>query len=252
MASDVQPAPFVKQLAANDRPTRDKAVSSLRTYLQGKQHFSDLELLKLWKGLFFSSNKGMWLSDRPRTQQRLATDLANLLSILPTTTFLPFISAFWTTIAREWTGIDVLRMDKILLLIRKYLSASFSYLSRNVWADTELVKGYMGILGSIPLNPRDGKVPNGLKYHVLDIYVEELDGVDTPRCGELPLRLLLGPLRTLEKESTTKAVRMRAKEALADERLKDWEHVGVREDGDGKSGGEDGEGAGNEWGGIDA
>lgn len=36
-----------------DRPTRDKAVASLRTYLQGKQQFSELELLKLWKGLFF-------------------------------------------------------------------------------------------------------------------------------------------------------------------------------------------------------
>jgi len=193
----------------------------------------------------------MWLSDRPRTQQRLATDLANLVSVLPPSTVIPFLSAFWTTIAREWTGIDILRMDKILLLIRKYLSASFTYLSRNGWADTALVKGYMAILASIPLNSGDGKVPNGLRYHVLDIYVEELDRVDTPRCGGLPLDLLLGPLRMIEKESPTKAVKVRAKEALADERLKDWEYVSVGENGDGKSGEEDDEGGGDEWGGID-
>ncbi len=113
------------------------------------------------------------------------------------------------------------------------------------------MKGYMAILASIPLNSGDGKVPNGLRYHVLDIYVEELDRVDTPRCGGLPLDLLLGPLRMIEKESPTKAVKVRAKEALADERLKDWEYVSVGENGDGKSGEEDDEGRGDEWGGID-
>lgn len=36
-----------------DRPTREKALSSLRLYLTSSRVFSDLELHKLWKGLFF-------------------------------------------------------------------------------------------------------------------------------------------------------------------------------------------------------
>jgi ribosomal RNA-processing protein 1 len=51
----------------------------------------------------------MWMSDKPLPQQRLANDLASLVDILPSETALPFLDAFWKTMAREWNGIDVLR-----------------------------------------------------------------------------------------------------------------------------------------------
>ncbi|KAI9834230.1 MAG: hypothetical protein M1819_003068 [Sarea resinae] len=237
-----QQSPFVKQLAANDRQTRDKAVSSLRTYLSGKKHFGEMELLKLWKGLFFC----MWMSDRPRTQQRLAIDLAGLVEVLPEETALSFLEAFWKTMAREWNGIDVLRMDKFLLLVRTYLNASFRYLQRRGWADVKTIEAYTTILSSTPLNPTDGKIPNGLRYHVIDIYVDELDKVDRPRSGDMPLERLLEPLRKLEKESATKAVRQRTRETLTDDRLADWtkeEEDPVEEDTE--------EDKNKEWGGFD-
>ena len=59
---------------------------------------------------------GMWMSDRARTQQRLAADLAGLVDVLPDENALPFLRAFWITIAREWTGIDVLRSVAVALL----------------------------------------------------------------------------------------------------------------------------------------
>ena len=129
MAAEVQQAPFVKQLAANgkellnsyrkglishiDRPTRDKAVASLRTFLGGRRRLEDLELLKLWKGLFFC----MWMSDRPRPQQMLAADLADLVAVLPESNVLPFLTAFWKTMAREWTNIDVLRYAESVSIV---------------------------------------------------------------------------------------------------------------------------------------
>lgn len=109
----------------------------------------------------------------------------------------------------------------------------------------------MGVLAAIPLSPADGKVPDGLRYHVLDVYVEELDRVDTPRCGGLPVGLLLEPLRRLERESPSKAVRRRAREALADERIQDWEDTSTGENGEAKIDGEGSESGGDEWGGID-
>ena len=49
------------------------------------------------------------MSDKRPVQQRLATDLAGLVEIMPEETVLPFLDAFWKTIAREWPGIDALR-----------------------------------------------------------------------------------------------------------------------------------------------
>jgi len=51
----------------------------------------------------------MWMSDKPRTQQQLARDLAGLVDVVPDATAIPFLDAFWKTMAREWSGIDVLR-----------------------------------------------------------------------------------------------------------------------------------------------
>jgi ribosomal RNA-processing protein 1 len=86
------------------------------------------------------------------------------------------------------------------------------------------------------------KIPNGLRYHIIDIYVDELDKVDTPRNRNLPIDVLLGPLRNLETESPTKAVRLKVKEALEDARLSDWNNQEQMEQRDENE---------EEWGGID-
>jgi ribosomal RNA-processing protein 1 len=88
-----------------EKSTRDGAIDTLRTYLRSRKEFSELELLKLWKGLFYC----MWMSDKPRNQQQLARDLAALVDIVPGDTVVPFLDAFWKTMAREWSGIGQLR-----------------------------------------------------------------------------------------------------------------------------------------------
>ncbi|KAI4267303.1 MAG: hypothetical protein LQ337_008420, partial [Flavoplaca oasis] len=53
MASEVQETPFVKQLASSDRKIREDALEKIRSYLLYKRDLSELDLLKLWRGLFF-------------------------------------------------------------------------------------------------------------------------------------------------------------------------------------------------------
>ncbi|KAL3427974.1 Ribosomal RNA-processing protein 1-like protein [Phlyctema vagabunda] len=224
MTTDIQQTSFVKQLAANDRPTRDKALQSLRTYLSGRRDLPALELLKLWKGLFYC----MWMSDRPRTQQQLANDLAALVSVLPSATVIPFLRAFWLTMQREWTNIDVLRMEKFLLLTRRYLGASFEVLKQGKW-EGALVKEHLDLLQEIPCNVDDMKVPNGMRFHVIDIYIDELEKSGAVEEDPETLQTLLGPLRKLAKDSPTKPVRTKSKEALADERLPGNEKPEVEE-----------------------
>ena len=134
-------------------------------------------------------------------------------------------------------------MDKFLRLVRYYVNASFTYLSAHTW-DSSLVADYVLVIGDIPLSPTDRKVPDGLRYHVLDVWVEELDSVDREKKEDCPVDEIMEPVRRLEKAGATKMVRERARETLGDQRLRDWSGGGGKE-------GPDGEVDGEEWEGLD-
>ncbi|CAG8977738.1 hypothetical protein HYALB_00012173 [Hymenoscyphus albidus] len=255
-SSTIEQTPFVKQLAANDRPTRDQALESLKTYLSGRHRptrdqaleslktylsgrrsLPPLELLKLHKGLFYS----LWLSDRPIPQQNLASSLASLLGVLPAETLIPFLRAFWQTMAREWTHIDVLRMEKFLLLVRRYVGSSLTVLKEGGW-ETERVQEVLDVYEEIPLSVGDVRVPMGLRFHVVDVWVDELERVglleDVGVTG-MVLEQVMAPLVKLREGSPTKIMRRKADDALADERIPGNEKEVVKEDG------------GSEWAGFD-
>ncbi|KAL2048989.1 hypothetical protein ABVK25_010741 [Lepraria finkii] len=232
MTSDIQDTPFVKQLAANDRPTREKALESLRIYLTSGRTFTSTDLRKIWKGLFFCIHH----TDRPLPQQRLSTSLAALLLQLPTPLFLPFLHAFWGTIIAYWSQIPSLRLDKYLYLIRQYISHSFLYLQQHGWEGGEggLVEGYLNLVEEMPLSARDGKVADGVRYHVFDVWVDGLVGAEG---WEGQRGVVMRPVVKLGREGRTKIVRERARAVLEDVRLKESE-----EDGSGGEAEERGEG----------
>lgn len=152
-------------------------------------------------------------------------------------------------------------MDKFLYLVRQYVLATFRFLSRGgAWPDSgpRSVGAHVAVLAGTPLNPTELKIPDGMRYHVLDVYVDELDRADAERGerGRAPLGELLKPVRELEKDSPSRQVRERAREVLEDERLKRWnEPEEEEEEGSGSEGGgeaEDREEEGEEeWGGIE-
>lgn len=122
--------------------------------------------------------------------------------------------------AREWTNIDVLRMEKFLLLTRRYLGAQFGVMKEAKWKKA-VVAEQLELLQEIPLNVSDPKIGNGIRYHVIDIYIDELERAGALEEGRkgAELEVLLAPLEELKKDSPTKSVRVKAKEALKDERL---------------------------------
>ncbi|KAI5207417.1 hypothetical protein E4T39_01900 [Aureobasidium subglaciale] len=220
--SSIARNPLTLLLLLLDRQVRDKAVASLRTFLSRSTPFSNLDFLKLWKGLFYC----MWSCDKPGPQRRLALDLSALVSLLSTpANFLGFMRAFWQTMAREYTAIDSLRMDKFLFLIRSFVSAGWGWCAKGNWKDAETRKQYGELLKEIPLHPRDPKVPNGLKYHVVDVYVDELEKIG----GEgAPYEELMEPLVELGQKGLLKSVRKKVAEALDDSRVKEW--LGIEEE----------------------
>ncbi|KAG6337072.1 hypothetical protein ID866_2025 [Astraeus odoratus] len=104
----VEAPPLGKYLASSEKKTRDKAVKNLAAFLSSNENnaMSDIEMAKLWKGIFYC----FWMSDKPLVQQALASELAELLlTIADTSSSLHFLRGFWSIIVREWHGIDRLR-----------------------------------------------------------------------------------------------------------------------------------------------
>jgi ribosomal RNA-processing protein 1 len=270
-SQNVQQTPFVKQLAANgpsrtplylnaqltathaDRPTRDAAVASLKTYLTASRTFTKTDLLKLWKGLFycefpssplFSSSTlkarepglrrlrtfadgqyaGFWLSDRPRVQQALANDLAELLIPMSESNAPTFFRAFWETMTREWSGIDALRIDKFLLLVRRYLNAGFRYCAARGWKDEIVETLLLRPLETGPLDPTNQRMPNGVRFQLADVWVEELEKVQGGK--EIHVALLVRPWETMARDGAQKTWRIKAKEVLGEQKWVEWGYEG--------------------------
>lgn len=160
----------------------------------------------------------MWHTASPSPQALLATTYCHILLELPTTIFVPFLRAFYLTIGRQWPLIDSLRMDKFLLLTRKYINASFQYLAKHGW-DNELVQDFLLLMEEVPLSASNKNTGDGIRYHMLDCWLVELNkivanGENLTENQQCPTEKLLRPLWRLREEGRTKAVRQRARECL--------------------------------------
>lgn len=166
----------------------------------------------------------MYHTASPLPQTRLSRTLATLLLSLPTPLFLPFLHAFYATLVALYPQLPSLRLDKYLYLLRRYISAAFTYLTRH----SHLIPGYLALMqGDVgPLSPGRGsqqaKVPDGLRYHVLDVWAEELaqvlptdDGGDE---DDQQAQLMMSPVRALAHDAKGKVVRARARDCM-----REWE-----------------------------
>lgn len=268
----------------SDRKIRTSALASLHAFLSARQVASaltPLDVLKLWKGLFYA----LWMCDRAVPQQNLCSELADLVFVLPREAVVPWLRGFWATMAREWTSIDVLRMEKFLLLVRRVVGAGFKWMRKGSGGEGSKKKGnkggsdwdaskvddLVGLLGEWPLaleeearieqvaeGKEEGaqieqKIPAGLRLHVLDIWVDEAEKAglleDEDKDAAQIIQRISDQIDALEDATTSPAVRVRSKESLADERLpgnrKPEPEVQA---GDGT---EDAEGDGGDWGGFD-
>ncbi|XP_076915218.1 uncharacterized protein LOC143574494 [Bidens hawaiensis] len=173
--SAVAPPPShlpILNLASCNTATRSKALKHLATWLPTQPHISDEDMNKLWKGLFYC----VWHADKLPVQTNLNSKLANMLLTLDVPLALHYLSVFFTTLRREWSGIDVLRLDKFLLLIRFFVNSSFNLLKRNAW-DIELCKRVMNIYEEKSLLANDRKfLGNGVNYQIAAVFVKELRG----------------------------------------------------------------------------
>ncbi|KAL5457137.1 hypothetical protein EMCRGX_G034377 [Ephydatia muelleri] len=166
---------FANRLGSNEPTVRNRAIKALRKWISARsassQKLSELELLKLWKGLFVC----MWHSDKPLVQEELAGSIASLVhNFNPPDAGVEYIKVFFLTIAREWHNIDRLRLDKFYMLIRRVVSSSFRILKDNSWEEGGLVQMMVSLYQEGPLNPTLENTCVGVQLHVTEVYLTEL------------------------------------------------------------------------------
>ncbi|KAJ2455986.1 hypothetical protein EV183_000329 [Coemansia sp. RSA 2336] len=158
-----------KRLAHVDKSVRDNATASIRVVMSQEAAFTHMEMLRHWKALFYC----FWLSDKPLVQQELAWELANLTLVCNRSNGVAFVRAFWETMSREWFDMDKHRIDKYLLLSRRMVFFTFKAMQQSQW-DQALVEEYLKVYQEVPANPDDPKIPNSIRTHVSDVYIDEL------------------------------------------------------------------------------
>lgn len=163
---------LIKQLAFTQKSSREKALKLvLKSWLPSRsQPLPEEDAKKLWKGLFYC----VWHSDKPLVQADLIDRLASLLLTLHPSFTVQYFSTFFLTVRREWSGIDALRLDKFYLLIRRFVSKSFSLMNKNSW-DLEFVKVIVNCLDDATFASSDKLLQGkGVNYHVASVFLDEL------------------------------------------------------------------------------
>ncbi|XWS14824.1 hypothetical protein CRYUN_Cryun35bG0041800 [Craigia yunnanensis] len=161
---------LIKQLAACNKSTRDKAVRSLLNgWLPSRTEVSDEEMKRLWKGLFYC----VWHADKLPAQSDLIEMLSSILPKLEPGLSLQYFSVFLLTMRREWTGIDKLRLDKFYILIRRFLNCFFVMLKKWSW-DLDFTRRSIRVLVDGTFLADDKFPGNGVNYHIASVFIEEI------------------------------------------------------------------------------
>eukprot|EP00899_Mesostigma_viride_P016593 jgi/Mesvir1/24935/Mv16912-RA.1 len=175
MAADEKPADargFAKHLASTEKRMRDKAVSALQTFLSVRSDFSEIDMMKVWRGLFYC----FWHSDKAPVQENLAESLASVMHGLSEEVCELYLRVFLKTLRREWGGIDKLRLDKFYMLVRRFLQHMLRRVDEQDWTD-EAVGEFVSILQECTLLVEDNYPAGSLNYHLTDIYLPEVSTI---------------------------------------------------------------------------
>ncbi|CAH2236587.1 jg15344 [Pararge aegeria aegeria] len=191
---------FARLLSGNEKKTRDRVLKTLKKWLTNcfdkKYEFKEDDFTRVWKGLFYA----VWMSDKPIVQEDLCDSIAATLDLFPADQIqyaIMMIKAGFKVLATEWYGIDQHRMDKFLMLVRRYLRGSFRCLQRCDWKlkscqmFSDMLCSSDGILAlKTPLYARNAA---SMMLHITDCYLEELSKVSKGQIPEESLVALIYP-----------------------------------------------------------
>ncbi|KAM3370874.1 hypothetical protein ACQJBY_018306 [Aegilops geniculata] len=210
-AASAEAAAITRRLASCNTGSRERAVRHLLAdFLPASApHLSATDLLKLWKGLFFC----FWHADKPLYQADLASRLAAAVSAAATPAVAAdFLAAYLATIRREWSAIDVHRLDKFYLLNRRFLHHAFLFLGARSFAPDVTAQIVSVISEKAVLPEADNATGRGLGYHVADVFLDEI--LPVLPVSLKSMELLLAPFFTVLEKSTDRVLVSKVRSSL--------------------------------------
>ncbi|KAF6208320.1 hypothetical protein GE061_016774 [Apolygus lucorum] len=161
---------FARALASNDKTLRDRALKRVNKWFASmprkKESFNEASFTRLWKGLYYC----VWMSDKPLIQEECVERICKLIHSLQNyNDFKKFVRCFFQCMSQAWFNLDSFRIDKFLMLIRRFLRQLLERLRQNDW-NHKMVKDIV----ENELKPSYVNAPLGLNLHIADIFLEEL------------------------------------------------------------------------------
>lgn len=200
---------FAQNLGSNQLNVREKALKSIGKYFKkvsvSPDALNEENMMKLWKGIFYY----FWNCDKPLFQEDRADVLSKYIHAFQSMehSFLYF-DAFLKTMVREWFTIDRYRLEKFMMLVRKFLHESFVLLKNQKW-ETKWIKYFKKVLKKTVLS-EEGNAPLGLKIHICEIYMEELAKVGENKLSPETVKSFIIPfcnvLCTSDEPSVVKTI----------------------------------------------
>eukprot|EP01038_Epipyxis_sp_PR26KG_P004610 gene4610-6487_t len=176
-------AKFAKALVHPDGAKRAATLKTLKRTVQLNVSMNELEMLKLWKALYYC----VWLADKVDVQQELSIALCDLVDSFSSFDLVQlYFRVFFKTILREWSFLDQYRVEKFYLLVRYMTNKLFTISFKQKWTN---VNDILSILTDEILH----KTPNGIRFHITDIYLEELHKVTDGNISSINFIQLIQP-----------------------------------------------------------
>ena len=192
MAKNSDEIHFARLLVNPDKSIRDKTLASVKRFIV-KQEDSEsmglLEMLKLWKALYYS----LWLADSGSQADELSESIADLIIKLSKkpASLIMYFSCLLKTVLREWSLLDQHRINKFYFLLRrsmnKILSVCVDLLSEKSSKKLTQKKQFVEQLLSALQEEALSQVPNGVRFHLADVFIPELVNVVRSSDGQLSL-----------------------------------------------------------------
>ncbi|KAL9191011.1 hypothetical protein ACHAXT_000717 [Thalassiosira profunda] len=138
-----------------------------------------------------------------------------------------FVSTFLSTVRREWGNVDKHRLDKFYTAVRFMVGEMYKYMAQRQW-NLGIIRLFNDVLYQEGLSSDAPGLTNGLRYHLIDICVDELAKANadakTP-LTEATFLDCLEPFFGLAGNAEDKMVQRRAMERVLEKFLNEYSVV---------------------------
>lgn len=163
---------LVKAMGSRDRRIQEKAIALLRPWLMSQKEISEEELKKICKGVFYFILNAY----KQVCQGTLISKLPSAVDNFDLNLVRHYFQAIFMTIRREWSGVDLFRLDMFYVSLVRILHGMFTVVNNDGW-DSKHVDRFLGSMTGKSLLVVDKPPIQRMNFRFVDGYLNEFQCV---------------------------------------------------------------------------